>query len=96
MIKIRKCSNGFIMNIDGEESIYNGNLEGLRDLLSIIVDELGMSGSRYDAERLYLVLAPGDKHEDFNNEHSNVIYGKYEDNDIMDLQFESMEKLEDD
>lgn len=46
-----------------------------RGMLSSVIEQLGLIGSRHDEERLYVIKAPGDKHEKFTEEHAKVIWG---------------------
>lgn len=47
---------------------------GITDLLQTLSNILD-PGSRHDASRTYVIEAPGDKHDDFTEEHAKVIFG---------------------
>lgn len=44
------------------DSIAGGDVQAFSDLLCHLTDTLGMSGSRYDAKRIYISVKTGDKH----------------------------------
>jgi hypothetical protein len=78
MIQIKKVSNGFIVKSTSEEYVFpeisNCELSALKDLLNTLICELSCEGSRYDAKRIYVVIAPGDKHSDFTDAHGDVLF----------------------
>ena len=47
---------------DGEEQEFE-RVQPFVDLLWKLVEEFGMVGSRYDAQRINIEIIPGDKHE---------------------------------
>ena len=53
-------------------SVYSD--DQVKQMLTEILNELGLGGSRHDEKRLYIIEAPGDKHPDFSEEHANVIW----------------------
>ena len=82
LITIRRVNNGYVLisKQDDEqlELVFEVKLEGdkevsVRDLLHAILDELGMTGSRHDAKRIYVKVAPGEKHDNFKDEHEILI-----------------------
>lgn len=58
------------------EQREKGDAETLHDVLHVVLNHLGGTGSRYDDKRVYVIIAPGDKHKDFTEAHSNIIWGK--------------------
>ncbi len=84
-LTITTTTNGYILkHFDGEVDLvavvedHGTEAEVQQRLLGMISELLGLEGSRHAAQRLYLVLAPGDKNHNFTEEHANVIWGKYE------------------
>jgi len=65
-MRIRQVSNGWI--VEGEDTtVYSfddedtSRLEAFRYVLWEVVEQFGMVGSRHDAQRVRVVLEPGDK-----------------------------------
>jgi len=75
MITITTAANGWVVKeSDGDfervycfsyDSVAGGDVEAFSGLLWHLTDTLGMSGSRYDAKRIYISVKPGDKHKDY-------------------------------
>ena len=82
-LEIEVVGNGYIVTkLDEEskevtvfESKHDSDVESVRDLLGHIESEIGHSSSRHDDKRIYVIIAPGDKHEKFTEAHSEVIWG---------------------
>lgn len=70
--EIEIIETGYLLIIDDKEKYA---YEDLSDVLSVIGDMYETS-SRHDAERIYIIKAPGDKHPDFTEAHSKVIFGE--------------------
>jgi hypothetical protein len=78
--EIKHVNNGVLLtasylhieNADHDEFVYqaieDGEHEAFVEFLRLICDTYGPSDSRYDDKRIYIVLAPGDKHEKWTNE----------------------------
>ncbi len=76
---LRKVKNGLIIKswydseeTEGPEELVHqeryeddDEVEAFADFLSTINDHYGPSTSRYSPKRIYIRVAPGDKHEDF-------------------------------
>ena len=65
MITIKRACNGFIVE-DKEEpyvAVYGDEVEDIQEMMSDLINTLGYTGSRHDAERLYVRIEPGDKYE---------------------------------
>lgn len=77
-IIIETADNGYILRYAPEDGLdtYVFPQDDLKGALRAIVDMLGESGSRHDEKRIYIVEAPGDKHERFTEAHANVIWGE--------------------
>jgi len=65
---------------DGERDIDDfrpggEQIDSFAGLLWFIQEQIGPCSGRYDKRRLYIVIKPGDKHEDFTEEHSKEIWG---------------------
>ncbi len=84
-IEIRSVSNGYVLlefeeNDDmrpSEYRIFQEKDEGndhILELLNNVLSTLGHSGSRHDKNRIYIITAPGDKHADFTEAMSEVIF----------------------
>ena len=66
MITIKRACNGFIVE-DKEEpyvAVYGDDVEDIQEMMSDLINTLGYTGSRHDAERLYVRIEPGDKYEE--------------------------------
>jgi hypothetical protein len=66
MIVIEPAINGLIVtHKEGDREVIEGEGATLAAKLArSLVDSLGLAGSRHDKERVYVLVAPGDKHED--------------------------------
>lgn len=77
-IIIETIANGWTVSTDDGENYssvvgfaYDDNdfesvqVAKFADLLSYIIDSIGPTTSRYDKARIYIKIAPGDKHEDY-------------------------------
>lgn len=65
----------------------NAEVEALREVFHYIQEQFGVSGGRYSKHRLYIVNRPGDKHNDFTNKDSEVLFAT-EDNPPKDAEVE--------
>jgi hypothetical protein len=75
-IKIKPCNNGYIMDVDGEVSVFEGlTNDSFIDLCYALQQEIGLITSRHSEERVYHIKAPGDKNEKFTNYMYDIIYG---------------------
>lgn len=76
MIKIELIETGYL--ITAFNSAYTTEeryaFDNLLEVLHFI-KEIYKPGSRHDEKRIYVVEAPGDKHELFTEEHSKVLFG---------------------
>lgn len=74
--EIEKIETGWLLILPGNEKYaYDDFVNILRYL-----NEFYNLSSRHDAERIYIIKAPGDKHPDFTEEHGKVIWGNDESN----------------
>lgn len=65
-VKITAVSNGFIVSSDGTTNVFEvdaSEAEALQGVLLYLLDLFG-NGSRYSDKRVYVTVAPGDKHSD--------------------------------
>jgi hypothetical protein len=68
-ITIRIVENGYVLvDTDGAETVVEHRDEestarAFLSLVYVLQDALGVTGSRYDAERFWAELRPGDKYE---------------------------------
>ena len=80
--EIRSTKNSALLRVEHdypegetEEICYQesdgGEIEAFADLLHFLNDHYGPSTSRYSPKRIYIVVKPGDKHPDFDNEEYN-------------------------
>ena len=80
--EIRSTKNSALLRVEHdypegetEEICYQesdgGEIEAFADLLLFLNDHYGPSTSRYSPKRIYIVVKPGDKHPDFDNEEYN-------------------------
>lgn len=82
-VKIRKANNGFILEGHGHDNATlvfefgdgKEECEAFRELANTLSDSFGLFGGRHDDKRFYGIIAPGDKHEDFQDYHSYAIFG---------------------
>lgn len=60
-----ESSDEISTKINPEKMLCAGEIsvENVQTLLYTIIEELGLSGSRYDEKRLYVEIKPGDKYE---------------------------------
>lgn len=77
-ITIESVENGYTVDeIDHDAEfvvqryVYQELAEAIRHAVDYFDDT-----SRHSEKRVYVIEAPGDKHADFTEEHSNVIWGK--------------------
>lgn len=79
-IELTIAENGFIVTeYDGESESYprkqkkavfehteqeGGDVIALQNMLWYIVDQLGLSGGRYDKNRIHIEIRPGDKYQE--------------------------------
>lgn len=64
-VKITSVNNGFIVASDDATYVFEVNdseAEALQGMLLFLLDLFG-NGSRYSDKRVYVTVAPGDKHE---------------------------------
>jgi len=72
-MKIEAIANGYIVTTSENEygsKLYFGSVV---ELVRFINDEYE-PGSRHSDKRVYVIEAPGDKHPDFTDKHSDVIW----------------------
>ena len=50
------------------QSIEDTPMQAFAEMLNVLVDNYAPTSSRYSDERIYILVRPGDKHEDFKNE----------------------------
>ncbi len=66
--KIKPASNGYILVTESGTTVYSfevdSEVQAFAKLLRDIETEAGPTTSRYDAERIYVEVKPGDKHND--------------------------------
>jgi hypothetical protein len=82
-IEIEIADNGYVIREDDvpfktdviEIGDDKTSAQGMMELANILAEYLGVRGSRYDEERFYAIVAPGDKHDGFTTDHYNVIWG---------------------
>lgn len=86
-VTIKHATNGFILEYKTEDEVsptyvYGGGdteedeVKACVAMLRQILDDFGPMTSRYSKHRIYITVAPGDKHEDFSDEHSKAIFGE--------------------
>lgn len=86
---IKHAANGFIVSYLCEESgeyvehVFEYEADEqipatFKNAVSLLQDILAVTGSRHDAKRYYGIVAPGDKHSDFEDYHADAIWGKDE------------------
>jgi hypothetical protein len=66
LIEITQVKNGYIVQNAAEKLVFDDEHSArfaLCNALREIVEQFGEHGSRYDEEKIYVVLAPGDKNE---------------------------------
>lgn len=82
MIIIERAENGFILIVandeeDTEKYVFDveasGEHEAIVNMLYTITSHLGHYGSKHDAKRIYIKVAPGENHSDFKDEHDILI-----------------------
>ena len=77
--EIRRTKNGALLRVEydhpegeTEEICYqeaeDNEVEAFADFLRILNEYYGPSTSRYSAKRIYILVKPGDKHEDFKDD----------------------------
>lgn len=74
-IKIRRISNGYMIENKDDDILEEIYAENTRDLFLELQSLLGANGSRHDEKRVYIIEAPGDKHDNWTDAHSAVIFG---------------------
>lgn len=83
---IKNAINGFILEYKTDDEVnqtyvYGGGdteeeeVEACAAMLRQILSDFGPMTSRYSKNRIYITIAPGDKHESFTEEMSNEIFG---------------------
>jgi hypothetical protein len=69
-MRIKQVNNGYIVtDNDYCDFIY----EKIQDVMFHVL-EVYAPGTKHDAERLYLVTAPGENHKNFTDAHSDIIW----------------------
>jgi hypothetical protein len=63
------------VDTDGLPKESKVEVETAREMLSEVAEILGVNGSRHSKHRLYIIDRPGDKHNDFTDMDSEVIWG---------------------
>ena len=70
--KLQRAKNGIILEMEDEKVVFQdteqNEHEMFADFLRYLSDNYGPSDSRYSPARIYIRVAPGDKHESFNDE----------------------------
>jgi hypothetical protein len=74
-LEIRSADGGYIVVAQYAKITTEHVVTEFRDLLHLIQDLMGECGGRHDEKRIYIIEAPGDKHEKFTEAHAEVIYG---------------------
>jgi hypothetical protein len=80
--EIRRTKNGAILRVEHdnpegetEEICYqeteHADIEAFADFLRFLDEHYGPTTGRYSPKRIYIVVKPGDKHPDFDNEEYN-------------------------
>lgn len=72
-ITIEQVANGYLVTEDlsqTEQYVFTEFIDLLR-----YINDLEGEGSRHSEKRIYIIEAPGDKHEKFTDTHSEVIWG---------------------
>ena len=69
--EIRSATNGCVLRCedDGDEYVMqdcNNEVETFADFLRAILDAYGPVDGRYEAQRIHVLVKPGDKPPDFN------------------------------
>lgn len=85
-VRIKRLDNGFLIEGCGRDNASyvfeiddnTEECEAFRDLVYTLSDSLGLFGNRHAAKRFYGIIAPGDNHKDFQDYHSDAIWGKDE------------------
>lgn len=66
--RIKRASNGYILITEAGTTVYSfdvdSEVQAFAKLLRDVETEAGPTTSRYDAERIYIEIKPGDKHDD--------------------------------
>jgi hypothetical protein len=63
MIQIERALNGYIVHTEEGTTVYQDDIHGVQELMYDLLHEMGHTGSRYDMERIYVRIEPGDKYE---------------------------------
>jgi len=74
-IEIEKVDNGYIIADLDQFSYTKFVVNSIDELFRELIDHFGEYGSRYDEERIYIVKAPGDKHPNFTQDHTKILFG---------------------
>lgn len=80
--EIHSTKNGAVLRVEHdypegetEEFCYqeteDGEFESFANFLRLLNENYGPSTSRHSPKRIYIVVKPGDKHPDFDNEEYN-------------------------
>ena len=69
--EIKSATNGIILKCmdDGEEYVMqvgNNEVETFADFLRTLTDVYGPIDGRHEAQRIHIIVRPGDKHPDYN------------------------------
>ena len=68
--EIKSATNGFILKCEDDGELYvhqeADDVEVFADFLRLLCDAYGPISSRYEAQRIYVIVQPGDKHPDYN------------------------------
>ncbi|KKL72955.1 hypothetical protein LCGC14_2079750 [marine sediment metagenome] len=68
--EIKSATNGFILKCEDDSELYvhqeSDEVEVFADFLRLLCDAYGPQDGRYEAQRIHILVRPGDKHPDFN------------------------------
>ncbi len=67
--EIRSVENGYILKCEGDEFVVQeceNEVEAFADFLRTITDAYGPQDGRHEAQRIHILVRPGDKHPNFN------------------------------
>ena len=74
-VKIKMVANGYIVEHPESTYVYQDDIKSFAQMLDQINLDIGPTTSRHSEERIYIRVAPGDKHQNFTDEVFNEIFG---------------------